>query len=603
MNATLLDADVVSEKDMPPSEARRFTVRSGTLSLAAWSRGDSRRPVVVLVHGYPDSSAVWDAVADDLARDFHVVTYDVRGAGESDIPPRREDYRLELLADDLQAVIDTVSPGMPVHVVAHDWGSIQSWEAVCRESLRERIASFTSVSGPSLDHAGFWLRQRLFNWRPLAWLELIGQLLRSWYVFLIHVPGLVPLAWRAGLAGFWPRLLRLAEGAKAKPSATRLQDGRNGVNLYRANFLPRLFSPQRRFTLVPVQLLLPTREHYVSPHINDDLLEWAPSLWRHEISSGHWPQLTCPQALAQRVRQFAAFVESGEESAELLRARVVDKSRQKSAQEYAGKLVVVTGGGSGIGRETLLDFAQRGAVVVAVDISPVAAERTAMLARLLGAEAHAFCVDVGSAEAMNAFAETLQAQLGTPDIVVNNAGIGLAGAFLDTETEDWQRVLNVNLWGVIHGSRLFGRQMLAAGKPGSIVNVASAAAFSPNRILSAYATSKAAVFMLNDCLRAELTGRGIDVITVCPGFVDTGITTSTRFVGVSDSEQQRRRDASKRLYQLRNLRPQAVALAIRRGVDSGRAVVLVGAEARSMHFLNGHAPWLTRAMARVDLTP
>lgn len=577
-------------------------VASGDVMLSVYRRGDARRPTVLLVHGYPDNATTWQPVADLLAADFHVVTYDVRGAGASDRPGARAGYRLEKLADDLAAVIATVSPGVPVHLVAHDWGSIQSWEAVCRDSLQARIASFTSISGPGLDHAGTWLRRRLLSASPRAWREGLGQVLRSWYVVFFHLPFLPALAWRLGLAGLWPRLMRRVEGAAvpaaARPAAQRRADGLAGLDLYRANFLPRLWRPQRRTTRVPVQLLVPVNEHYVSPHIHDDLPDAVPRLWRRELAGGHWPQLSRPQAVASCVAEFVRFAESGDEPLSLRRVRVAG-----GAGRDHGRLVIVTGAGSGIGRETLLDFAQRGACVVAVDISLMAAERTAMLARLLGAEAHAFRVDVGSAAAMAAFAAECEHLLGAPDVVVNNAGIGMAGAFLQTEAADWERLLGVNLMGVIHGSRLFGRQMVAAGKAGHIVNVASAAAFSPNRAMSAYATSKAAVFMLNDCLRAELAAQGIGVVTVCPGFVDTAISTSIQFLGVSEREQARKRSASQRLYQLRNLSPKTVAAAILAAVDSDRAIVLVGIEAWSMRLLQCLAPWLTRAMARIDPTP
>ena len=576
----------------------QHAVQSGSVTLAVYSRGNPQHPTVVLVHGYPDSSSVWDRVAGHLAADFHVVTYDVRGAGASDRPSRTKDYKFELLANDLACVIDAVSPERPVHLVGHDWGSIQSWEAVCRPELQARIASFTSISGPCFDHAGHWLRRRLFSLRPRYWLEFFGQLLRSWYIIAMHVPLLVPMAWRLGLARLWPQFLRHVEGASNQPQPTRLADGQTGVRLYRANFFAALWRPRERRTQVPVLLLRPAREHYVSPHINDDLRQWAPRLWQRDIAAGHWPQLSRPHAVATNVREFAQCIERGDETAALRRSRV-----SNTRKSYSGKLAIVTGAGSGIGREVLFDFAERGAVVVAVDINQAAAERSARLARLLGAEAHAFRVDVGSTAEMTAFAGRIASELGAPDIVVNNAGIGIAGAFLDTEAEDWERVLNVNLWGVIHGARLFGRQMVAAGKVGNIINVASAAAFSPSRVLSAYATSKAAVFMLSDCLRGELAAQGIQVSTICPGFVDTAISTSTRFVGVDAGEQERKRDASKRLYQLRNLKPQAVSSAIRRAVDSGQPVVLIGIEARSMRLLHGLAPWLTRAMAKVDLTP
>ena len=95
-----------------------------------------------------------------------------------------------------------------------------------------------------------------------------------------------------------------------------------------------------------------------------------------------------------------------------------------------------------------------------------------------------------------------------PDVVVNNAGIGIAGAVLDTSVDDWERALGANLWGVIHGSRLFARQMVDRVRGGHVVNVASAAAFVPSKVLPASATSKSATVMLTECLQAELADEG-----------------------------------------------------------------------------------------------
>jgi pimeloyl-ACP methyl ester carboxylesterase len=97
-------------------------IESGGVMLAVTERGDATAKTVLLVHGFPDTSAVWNPVAEALALDYHVVTYDVRGAGKSDVPRPRSAYRLELLVADLEAVIDATSPGRPVHLVGHDWG-------------------------------------------------------------------------------------------------------------------------------------------------------------------------------------------------------------------------------------------------------------------------------------------------------------------------------------------------------------------------------------------------------------------------------------------------------------------------------------------------
>src|SRR5206468_10843353 len=141
----------------------------------------------------------------------------------------------------------------------------------------------------------------------------------------------------------------------------------------------------------------------------------------------------------------------------------------------------------GIGRATALAFAKRGAEVIVADINEPSALRTAELAGLIGGTGHAFEVDVSDASAMERFAKAVEHEHGVPDVVVNNAGIGVAGPFLATTVDDWQRVIDVNLWGVIHGARLFGRMMADRGEGGQIVNVASAAAYTPSRPLPAYA--------------------------------------------------------------------------------------------------------------------
>jgi NAD(P)-dependent dehydrogenase (short-subunit alcohol dehydrogenase family) len=264
----------------------------------------------------------------------------------------------------------------------------------------------------------------------------------------------------------------------------------------------------------------------------------------------------------------------------------------RRAQTLGGRLAVVTGAGNGIGRATALALAQRHVRVVAVDLDGAAAERTA-----LDTAGRAERVDVSDAAAMDDLAD----RVGVADIVVNNAGVGAAGPFLDTEDDDWRRVLDVNLWGVIHGSRAFGRRMVEAGRAGHIVNVASLAAYLPSRSMSAYGTSKAAVLMLSECLHAELAEHGIGVSCVCPGFTRTGIIERSRFVGVDDAEEQRRRRQGTRLLARRNYPPERVAAAIVEAIERNRAVVPVSPEARATRLLSRVSPGLARTLARLDI--
>jgi pimeloyl-ACP methyl ester carboxylesterase len=292
------------------------------LQLALFERGDPARPTVVLVHGFPDTSAVWNPLADILAKDFHVVTYDVRGAGHSDVPATRIDYALPKLVDDLAAVIDDVSPDAPVHLVAHDWGSIQAWEAVTTDRLAGRFATYTSISGPPIDHAALWARSHRSHGRGAA----LRQGLHSWYIVFFHLPVLPQVMTRGKFTQrLWARALHRVEGAptdSAWPASTFGADFGHGVNLYRANIRHRFRRPTLRHTETPVQLIVPLRDRYVTPALLDGLEAWSSLTWRRPVDAGHWVVRTHPEQLAGWVREAIDFVQDGVESDGLRDGRV-----------------------------------------------------------------------------------------------------------------------------------------------------------------------------------------------------------------------------------------------------------------------------------------
>ncbi|MGC9409339.1 SDR family oxidoreductase [Streptomyces sp. DZ1-3] len=575
--------------------ARERWVRTGGVELCVAELGDERQPTIVLVHGYPDSKEVWSEVAGRLADRFHVVLYDVRGHGRSTAPsPLRGGFTLEKLTDDFLAVADAVSPDRPVHLVGHDWGSVQSWEFVTVDRTEGRIASFTSMSGPSLDHFGHWINKRLRRPTPRRVGQLLGQGAKSWYVYLLHTPVLPELAWRGPLGKRWPRILERVEQVPGGdyPTPSLPSDAANGAWLYRDNVRPRLRRPREdAYAHAPVQLVTPLGDAFLSERLYDGLEQWAPRLTRRTLPAKHWVPRTRPDRLADWIAEFVTSTEDG---------RPETAPGGRHADRFGGQLVLVTGAGNGIGRATAFAFAEAGARVVAVDRDAEAAARTAELSRLIGApDAWAETVDVSDEQAMEKLAAKVAAEYGVVDVLVNNAGIGLSGSFLDTTAEDWRKVLDVNLWGVIHGCRLFGRQMAERGQGGHIVNTASAAAFQPSRVLPAYSTSKAAVLMLSECLRAELAGQGIGVTAICPGIVNTGITSTARFAGVDAEEEKRRQRRSARLYGMRNYPPEKVADAVLEAVVHNRAVVPVTPEARGAHLMSRYTPGVLRRLARV----
>ncbi|WND19759.1 SDR family oxidoreductase [Streptomyces violaceus] len=575
--------------------ARERWVRTGEVELCVAEMGDPRRPTVVLVHGYPDSKEVWSEVAARLAGQFHVVAYDVRGHGRSTAPrPLRGGFTLEKLTDDFLAVADAVSPDRPVHLVGHDWGSVQAWEFTTVRRTEGRIASFTSMSGPSLDHFGHWINRRVKRPTPRRVGQLLGQGAKSWYVYLLHTPVLPELAWRGPLGKRWPKILERVEKVPrgGYPTSSLPSDAAHGAWLYRDNVRPRLRRPRPdAHAHAPVQLITPLEDRFLSERLHDELEQWVPRLTRRTLPAGHWIPRTRPDQLASWIGAFVTSVEDGRSPA---------AASGKHAERFSGQLVLVTGAGSGIGRATALAFAEAGARVVAVDRDAEAAARTAESSRLMGASAAwAETADVSDEQTMEKLAEKVTLEYGVVDVLVNNAGIGLSGSFFDTTPEDWKKVLDVNLWGVIHGCRLFGRRMAERGQGGHIVNVASAAAYQPSRALPAYSTSKAAVLMLSECLRAELAGQGIGVTAVCPGIVNTAITSTAHFAGVDAQEETRLQQRAARLYGLRNYPPEKVAAAILRAVVRDEAVVPVTPEARGARVLSRLAPGVLRGIARV----
>lgn len=291
--------------DGPSSVTETITVRSGDVSLAVYASGPPAAPPIVLVHGYPDSARVWDAVRARLDSRFRVIAYDVRGAGASSAPTSVAGYRLEHLAQDLAAVADATCGTRLFHLVGHDWGSVQSWEAVTSAAFEGRIASFTSISGPSLDYAALQLREgnRWKSARALA--QSVRQMVQSSYIYFFLLPRLPEFAWRRLWAPTWTLWLRATEGIKTTADPALLRNAIHGLGLYRANFVERLRRPNARAAHAPVQFIVPMRDRYVGPSLSTGLDRWLGPHRRIEIDATHWVLLSRPDAVAQAVRAFA----------------------------------------------------------------------------------------------------------------------------------------------------------------------------------------------------------------------------------------------------------------------------------------------------------
>jgi NAD(P)-dependent dehydrogenase (short-subunit alcohol dehydrogenase family) len=276
-------------------------------------------------------------------------------------------------------------------------------------------------------------------------------------------------------------------------------------------------------------------------------------------------------------------------------------------KDFHGRTAVVTGAASGFGRALSLALAERGASIVAADLDLEGAERTVARAEELGTGGAAYRVDVADAAAMEEFAAAVKDEHGVPDLVVNNAGIAVMGRFLETSAEDWDAIIGVNLTGVVNGSRVFGRQMVERNRSlpkdlrgGHIVNIASAASYQPVRTLTSYCTTKAAVRMLSECMRADLAGDGVSVSCICPGFSSTNIAKNTRIAaGIPEERVARIRRRSELGLRLRRYPPEKVAARIIKAIERDEAVVSINLEGHLSHLLSRVSPSLGRLVARM----
>lgn len=256
----------------------------------------------------------------------------------------------------------------------------------------------------------------------------------------------------------------------------------------------------------------------------------------------------------------------------------------RSAMNLDGKLVLVTGAGSGIGRATAAAFARKGARLVVCDVS---AARLQEVADELGGQcAMSRVVDVGDRAAMTAFADEVH-RLGALDVLVNNAGVAVGGGILDTPLDSWDWLLRVNLHGVIHGCHLFAPRMVER-RSGHIVNLSSIFGYFAPPSVIAYVTSKFAVLGMSMSMRAELAPFGVGVTAMCPGLIKTNIVEGSRIAGSLSPA----RDKVAGIFARRGSPPERVADAILSAVEHNRAVVPVAPEAWAMWGLVRLAPSL-----------
>ena len=230
-------------------------------------------------------------------------------------------------------------------------------------------------------------------------------------------------------------------------------------------------------------------------------------------------------------------------------------------------VVLITGAASGIGSALAQAFALKGHTLVLADIDEQGMEKTAEAIRGSGGKSFSYVVDVTDPVQVQNFQAKVEEEVGVPDLLINNAGVGISGDFVETPLEEWRWLMGVNLWGYVHMLHAFLPSMIKR-ESGHVVNVASVGGLTGLPTSSAYSASKFAVVGLTEALWNELRNKGIKVTLVCPSYVRTAMYENTHLFGYD----QRYIDFVKRF----TIEPEKAVAEIVRGIEKGKFMVITG---------------------------
>jgi NADP-dependent 3-hydroxy acid dehydrogenase YdfG len=249
-------------------------------------------------------------------------------------------------------------------------------------------------------------------------------------------------------------------------------------------------------------------------------------------------------------------------------------------RDFSGKVCVITGAGSGIGRALALELARRGARLALSDVNAEGVEAAAEASRRRGAEAEAYTVDVSTRDEVEAHAAAVLGRFGTANLIVNNAGVAMHQRVLDTPMEDLEWIMGINFWGVVYGTKAFLPQLVASGD-GHVVNISSVFGLISVPGQAGYNAAKFAVRGFTEALRQEMleAGHPVGVSCVHPGGVRTSIASSARVID-GDAEQM-----VARFERVARTSPESAARTILRGVERKRARILVGGDAYAIDLM------------------
>jgi len=264
----------------------------------------------------------------------------------------------------------------------------------------------------------------------------------------------------------------------------------------------------------------------------------------------------------------------------------------KANNYFKNKVILITGAGSGIGKalcEEIVEFTPKKLILIDIDEGSIKKVQKS----IIGVDSNLYKVDVASEKSMEALFTNVIEKNRKIDIVINSAGITAGGEYQDYTFNFWNKIIAINLWGIIYGSTLAYRQMIIQ-KYGHIVNIASLGGLIPEPMASAYATTKHAVVGLTTTLREEAHAYGIKVSVVCPGVVDTPIIDKATYVGNVDKEKLK-----KGVLEHGVISANKCAQRIIKGISKNKGIILVKSSDKIFWKLHRFSPGLLSPINRL----
>ncbi len=263
-------------------------------------------------------------------------------------------------------------------------------------------------------------------------------------------------------------------------------------------------------------------------------------------------------------------------------------------KQLNGKVAVVTGAASGIGRSTALRLAEEGCHLTIADIKGQELEKTAEVIKEKGVKVTTHVVDVSERDQVYAFAKEVVERHGKVNVVVNNAGVSVWDSIADMTFEDLEWIFGVNFWGVVHGTKAFLPYLLEAGE-GHIVNISSIGGFYSTPNFSAYCSTKFAVRAFTETLYMELINSCVGVTCVHPGGIKTNLPENSR---VGKSWESKRENLIRDIDKMLINSPDLVAKKIVNAIKKRKPRIIVGRDAKFLYYLGGIVP--LQLMAKIN---